>query len=158
MKVRLLVPIAGVATAVGAVPVLAGGAVTVSPGRPASVKGHLQGVSPTGPVYAPGASNICVSNACDVTTVNLKLPKAKRGVLTVNAVAGASVIGLTIRVFDAAGNMVGSDTAGGAAIKVTPSQGSQAVVPDLLAGSYRVQLSVGAGTSDFTETFKLAAK
>ena len=156
MKVRLLVLVVGAATAVAALPALAAGTTTVAPGHPVSVKGHLQGVSPTGPIYAPAASGICVSDACDVTAVTLKLPKGKHGDLTVTAAAGASAVGLTIRVFDAAGRMVGSDTSGGAAVTTTPSQGSQAVVRDLAASTYRVQLSVGAGTTDFTETIKLA--
>ncbi|MCU1589596.1 MAG: hypothetical protein JWP11_852 [Frankiales bacterium] len=156
VKVRgLLLAMTALATA-SALPASAGGSVALSPGQTASIKGHLQGVSPTGPVYAPGAADVCISNACDVTTVKLRLPAGRRGDLTVNAVAGATVVGLTIRVFDVTGQLLGSNTAGGTAVTATPSQGAQAVVRGLSAASYTVQLSVGAGTADFTETLKLA--
>lgn len=139
-----------------ALPAAASGTVALSPGHPRSVMGHLQGASPSGPVYAPGVSDVCVSSACDVTSVQLRLPRGECGDLRVDAVVGAGAVGLSIRVFDATGQLVGSNTAGGAAITSAPAQGAQAVIRGLVAGSYDVRLSVAAGASDFTERFALA--
>jgi hypothetical protein len=143
---------------VAAAPAHASGVVTVSPGHPATVKGHLQGVSPTATVYQAGMSEVCVQSGCDDTTVNLRLPKGKKtGDLTVTVESGATVVGLTVRVYNAVGELVGSTDVGGGGVDASPTQSVAAFVRGLSAGRYTAHVSVNAGDADFTESIKVTA-
>jgi hypothetical protein len=128
--------------------------VTLSPGQTAVVEGHLQGASPNAPGYVPALSDVCVSDACDTTTLHLRLPEGERGDLTITAAYSATATSLAIRIFDATGALVRSTTSGGIAVTSTPSQGAQAIARGLPAGIYTAQLYLGAGVTDFTETIR----
>jgi hypothetical protein len=131
---------------VAAAPAHASGAVTVSPGHPATVKGHLQGASPTATVYQAGM------------TVNLRLPKGRKtGDLTVTVEAGVTVVGLTVRVYNAVGELVGSTDVGGGGVDASPTQSVAAFVRGLASGRYTAHVSVNVGDADFTESIKVAA-
>ena len=155
MTARLTLGTVTVAVAAIVLPAQASGNLTLSPGHTAVVRGHLQGVSPNGPIYNPTLSQVCLGASCDATIIKLAVPKGKRSTLTVTVGSGITSTGFTIRVLDAAGKSVGGNTSGGIALATTPGQGERAVIKALAAGTYTVRLPVDAGDADFPETLEL---